>query len=65
LSNLQLWETRFGCAGYLLGIGQRRSNTARADRRTSSIEIHEYDRVLAEGTAHAGHSALIDLIGVK
>ena len=31
----------------------------------ASIEIAEYDRVLAEGTWHVGKSALIDLVGVK
>ncbi len=31
----------------------------------ASIEIAEYDRVLAEGTWHNGNSALIDLVGVK
>ena len=30
-----------------------------------SIEIAEYDRVLAEGTWHNGNSALIDMVGVK
>ena len=30
-----------------------------------SIEIAEYDRVLAEGTWHNGKSALIDLVGMK
>ncbi len=30
-----------------------------------SLEIHEYDAVIQEGTGHAGMSALIDLIGTK
>jgi cyclopropane fatty-acyl-phospholipid synthase-like methyltransferase len=31
----------------------------------AALEIREHDSVLVEGTAHAGLSALIDLIGVK
>lgn len=31
----------------------------------SSIEIHEHDSVIDEGTGHAGMSALIDLVGRK
>jgi SAM-dependent methyltransferase len=31
----------------------------------SSIEINEYDRVIEEGSRHAGMSALVDLVGRK
>ncbi len=31
----------------------------------SSLDISEYDSVIAEGTGHAGMSALIDLVGTK
>lgn len=33
--------------------------------RFASIEIAQYDRVLAEGSWHNGNSALIDLVGIK
>jgi SAM-dependent methyltransferase len=31
----------------------------------SQIEIHEHDSMVAEGSSHAGMSALIDLVGTK
>ena len=31
----------------------------------TSLEIHEHDSTIAEGSAHVGMSALIDLVGIK